>query len=90
MGDLAEKWESTLDDLTYIFHLRRDAYWHDGTPVTADDVIFTLSILQDPAFAGPPEVGAAVWQAVRNCRVFDSIPLNKVIPPLTRRLLLLG
>lgn len=69
--DLASKWELTLDGLTYTFHIRRDARWHDGTPVTADDVIFTIRLLRDEDFPGPPELGASVWQNVTIDRVND-------------------
>lgn len=45
--DVAEKWSISNDKLTYIFYLRKDVYWHDGTKLTADDVIFTYkNILQ--------------------------------------------
>lgn len=63
--DLARGWEVTPDGLSYTFHLWSNAYWHDGTPVTADDVIFTLKLLQDPDFPGPPESGASVWRTVK-------------------------
>lgn len=46
---LAERWEMTGDGLTYTFHLREDAKFHDGTPVTADDVVFTFDRILDPA-----------------------------------------
>ncbi len=62
--DLASGWEIGADGLTYTFHLRSNANWHDGTPVTADDVILTLRVLQDPEFPGPPELGAEVWRNV--------------------------
>ncbi|MFV9503200.1 MAG: peptide ABC transporter substrate-binding protein [Oscillochloridaceae bacterium umkhey_bin13] len=39
---------------TYIFTLRRDARWHDGQPVTAADVVFTLRTLQLLAQPGDP------------------------------------
>jgi peptide/nickel transport system substrate-binding protein len=63
-ADLARGWEVTLDGLTYTFDLRSNAYWHDGNPVTADDVVFTIGLLQDDDFPGPPELGASVWQGV--------------------------
>jgi peptide/nickel transport system substrate-binding protein len=62
--DLARGWDVTLDGLTYTFYLRSNAYWHDGTPVTADDVIFTVRLLQDAGFSGPAELGAGIWQTV--------------------------
>ena len=40
-GDLAESWEQT-DATTFIFRLRENAKWHDGMPVTADDIVFSL------------------------------------------------
>ena len=36
---VAERWESSNDGLTYTFHLRGDARWSDGNPVTADDFV---------------------------------------------------
>ncbi|MCA9859615.1 MAG: ABC transporter substrate-binding protein, partial [Thermomicrobiales bacterium] len=47
VGDLAESWE--IADTTAVFKLRDDAVWHDGTPVTAKDVVFTINMLTDPA-----------------------------------------
>lgn len=44
--DLAEKWE-VPDPLTYIFHLRADATFHDGKPVTSRDVLYTFHSLSD-------------------------------------------
>src|SRR6185437_15935644 len=38
---LAEKWETSADGLTWTFHLRKDAQFNNGTPLTADDVAFT-------------------------------------------------
>jgi peptide/nickel transport system substrate-binding protein len=63
--DLAQWDAPSLDGLTYVFHLRQDARWHDGTLVTADDVIFTVGLLQDPNFPGPPEMGSDVWRTVK-------------------------
>jgi peptide/nickel transport system substrate-binding protein len=44
--DLAESWD-TPDPLTYIFHLRTDARFHDGKPVTARDILYTFRSLSD-------------------------------------------
>jgi peptide/nickel transport system substrate-binding protein len=46
-GDLADSWGFSPDGLVYNFSLRTDAIWHDGQPVTSDDVIFTIGLLRD-------------------------------------------
>ncbi|WKA58370.1 ABC transporter substrate-binding protein [Planococcus shenhongbingii] len=46
--DLAESWEISDDQLTYVFTLRQDAAWQDGEPVTAEDVKFTFDQIQNP------------------------------------------
>ncbi|QQP87585.1 ABC transporter substrate-binding protein [Skermanella sp. TT6] len=43
MPGLAESWEVSPDGLTYTFKLRPNAKWHDGTPFTAKDVVFTTA-----------------------------------------------
>ena len=67
--DLARSWDVSPDGLSYTFNLRANAYWHDGTRVTVDDVIFTIRLLQDSEFAGPPELGASLWSTVSVERV---------------------
>lgn len=61
--DLATGWETSLDGLVYVFHLREDVRWHDGAPFTADDVLFTVELLQDPDYPGPADIGN-LWQTV--------------------------
>lgn len=43
---LAEEWESSVDELTWTFSLREAAF-SDGSPVTADDVVFSFLRLRD-------------------------------------------
>ncbi len=43
--ELAKEWEASEDGLTLTFHLRRGLRWSDGTPFTADDVVFTFNDL---------------------------------------------
>jgi peptide/nickel transport system substrate-binding protein len=55
---LAEKWEVSDDRLTYTLHLR-DAKFSDGTPITADDVVFSFArVRSDPQSALPSTFGA--------------------------------
>jgi peptide/nickel transport system substrate-binding protein len=44
---LAESWTISKDNLTYDFNLRKDVFWSDGQPLTADDVLFTLETVYD-------------------------------------------
>jgi peptide/nickel transport system substrate-binding protein len=39
---LADSWETSDDGLTWTFHLNEDAQWHDGEPVTSEDVAYTF------------------------------------------------
>src|SRR5688572_9663268 len=43
---LATSWKA-IDDLTWEFKLRKSVRWHDGSPFTADDVLFTLKRVPD-------------------------------------------
>jgi peptide/nickel transport system substrate-binding protein len=47
-GDLAKSWELSSDGLTYTFRLHENAKWHDGTPLTADDVVYSIERMVDP------------------------------------------
>ncbi len=48
---LAESYELSEDGLTYTFHIRQDAVWSNGTPVTAADFVFAWQRAVDPAVA---------------------------------------
>lgn len=52
VGDLAERWELSEDEKTYTVYLRDNLKWHDGEALTADDVVFTYQLIQDPGFPG--------------------------------------
>jgi peptide/nickel transport system substrate-binding protein len=45
---LARSWDVSEDGKAITFHLAPEARWHDGEPVTADDVVFTHELLTDP------------------------------------------
>ena len=48
--NLAQSWER-VNATTYRYHLRKGVRFHDGTPLTAEDVAFSLSRIQDPKVA---------------------------------------
>ncbi len=50
---IAESWDISDDGLTYTFHLRDDAKWSDGEPITAADYEYSWKRLLDPETASP-------------------------------------
>ena len=50
--DLASSWKVSDDGKTWTFHIRDDAVWQDGEPVTASDVLYTVNALKDPDASG--------------------------------------
>ena len=44
---------TSADGKVWTFTIRDDAKWHDGTPVTAADVVYTVTLVQDKAYVGP-------------------------------------
>ena len=71
--DLAYTWEMSSDGLTYTFHLRDGVKFHDGAPLTADDVkaSFDHIIFPPPGILSPRK------------SVFDAVQKVGVIDPLT-------
>ncbi len=68
--DLAESWANTPDGTVYNFTIRPDAVWQDGTPVTSDDVLFTISLLRSQNSALPADV-RSMWDLVQITRLDD-------------------
>jgi peptide/nickel transport system substrate-binding protein len=50
---LAERWQWAPDSLSIAFHLNPKARWHDGVPVRASDVRYSVALSKDPAFGSP-------------------------------------
>jgi ABC-type oligopeptide transport system, periplasmic component len=49
--DLAQRWEVSSDGTVYTFHLRQNAKFHDGRPVTAQDVVYSWERAASPEIA---------------------------------------
>lgn len=56
---IAESYEISEDGLDYTFHLRQDATFHDGSPITAADVKFSLEMYMDSEYQGSQVTGLA-------------------------------
>lgn len=48
IGILVDSWEISDDNKTFVFHIRPDAKWSDGKPVTAEDVQFYYDVIMNP------------------------------------------
>jgi peptide/nickel transport system substrate-binding protein len=67
--DLASSYSVSPDDLTYDFILKKNIYFDDGKPITADDIIFTINKTQDAAIKSPVR---ADWADVTVKKINDS------------------
>ncbi|WP_409450371.1 ABC transporter substrate-binding protein [Cedecea neteri] len=82
---LAESWTVSPDGKVYTIKLRPGLTFSDGSPLTAEDVAFTLTVLYDPKYDGDTDItlaniaGGAEYKAGKA----DSVSGLKVIDPLT-------
>lgn len=61
--DLADSWGVSQDGTIYNISLRPNAFWHDGQPVTSEDVLFTIEMIKDDSSFFPPDV-RELWKNV--------------------------
>jgi peptide/nickel transport system substrate-binding protein len=66
---LADSYEVAPDGKTYTFHLNKDAKWHDGTDVTAEDVKFTFDVALDETSPNPRR--SSILPLLESYRVID-------------------
>lgn len=53
VGNLAESYEADARAINYTVRLKKNLTWHDGQPLTADDVVFTYRTIQNPDAKSP-------------------------------------
>ena len=63
---LLTKWGWNADRTKVILEVRKDAVWHDGTPVTPEDVVWSLTRAADPKGGNPIQF---VWSKVGNYKI---------------------
>ena len=73
--DLAESYEVSNDGLTYTFKLRKNLLWHDGSPLTAEDVVFTVLTVQNSDFNSLQVIN---WQGVDVSKIDDKTVVFKL------------
>ncbi len=85
--DLAQSYTISPDGLTYTFTLKPEITFHDKTPITTDDVVFTVEKAQDPAIKSPKRPN---WEGVtvqkideRNVRLILKQPYSPFLENAT-------
>ncbi len=78
---LAQDWVISNDGLEYVLRLREDVLWHDGTPFTADDVVFTMALLRSRAFPGDARL-SEFWQTVETIKLGPHLMRFRLTQPL--------
>ena len=67
---VASSWEATKDGLVYTFHLRADAKWSDGSPLTAEDFAYSMRRMLLPAMGSAHAEDTLLF--IRNARAFQT------------------
>jgi peptide/nickel transport system substrate-binding protein len=63
---LAESWDVSPDQLVWTFHLRQGVTFHDGSPLTADDVVFTYRRIIDEELSNVDKLSAVTGVRATN------------------------
>jgi peptide/nickel transport system substrate-binding protein len=69
-ADLAESWGTSADGTLYNFSLRTNAVWHDGAPITSDDIIFTIELIKSSGSLFPQDI-KDLWSQIQVKRLDD-------------------
>ncbi len=86
--DLAESWSISENGLIYTVHINPNAEFHDGTPLTTEDILFTIDMAKNPDVNSPI---AANWSGVTVQKVDDrqiTFTLKKAYAPFAENLTL--
>src|SRR5882724_9534529 len=73
VGDAAESWQTSSDGLLYTFKLRKNVLFHDGTPVDAAAVKFSIDRLMDPATKSGMR---SFFESVHSVEVLDPLSVQ--------------
>jgi len=65
---ISEKITLGADKRSFAIRIKGDITWHDNRPLTTDDIIFTIKLIQDPAVASPL---APLWKGVQVERISE-------------------
>lgn len=88
IGDLAERWDVSSDGLKYNFYLAKGVRWHDGTPFSAEDVVWTVeSIMENNGYGKAALAGVVSVVALDENTVVFTLekPNSSFLASLARR-----
>ncbi len=71
---IAEKWEISKDGLQFTFNLRKDAYFHNGENITAEDVKFSLEHIREPKLQALDQV--PYYEGIIKIEVLDKYTIK--------------
>lgn len=92
VGDLAESWQADPQGRRYTILLKPGLVWHDGQPLTADDVVFTYRSIQNPDVQSPlytswldvkvsaPDARTVVFDLPSTLSAFPQSLTNGIVP----------
>jgi peptide/nickel transport system substrate-binding protein len=79
-GELAETYEVSPDGLKMTFHLRKDAKFQDGTPVTAEDVKWSLDRVVTAPVLGKAQLLTGSMTSADQFKVIDPLTFEVTLP----------
>jgi peptide/nickel transport system substrate-binding protein len=85
-GELASTWKVEQGGKRYVVSLKPNLRWHDGAPLTADDVVFTVGLMQNPLTRSPLY---STWTGIKAAKVDDhtvSFDMTSVYSPFAHAL----
>ncbi len=84
---LAESWKASQDGLVWTFNLRRNVKFHNGRPMTAEDVVYTINRIRDPRTRAPRAGDFADVESVSAPDPYTAVfKLKKPYSPLIAKL----
>lgn len=71
---LAESWNISDDKLKYTFKIREGIKWHDGTPFTSEDIVFSYKTIMDPKVDTPQL--RSYFQEIKDVKAIDDLTVE--------------
>jgi len=71
---LAESWEISEDKLKYTFKIKEGIKWHDGTPFTSEDVVFSYKTIMNPKVDTPQL--RSYFQEIKDVKAIDDLTVE--------------